>query len=292
MQLFSGHSSSPSFRGPRLNSRRSYSVVFARNALMPIALFTVFFFLLMSVPTGKGTRPHAQGCSGEVKCPPGVGTTDPICYLANPDACGNCTGNRHRYPGSSCCYFVTSPIVIDLDGTGFHLTDIPDGVTSPILLEFHKLYQISWTARQSSDAWLVLDRDGNGLIDDFTEMFGNMTPQPEPPPGQQKNGFLALAVYDQPEFGGNNDGWITSEDQIFSKLRVWQDKNHDGVSQPDELHTLESVGITGISLHYTLSQRKDQFGNIFRYRSTIRSSDGSETSKFIYDVFLLVGEKM
>jgi hypothetical protein len=257
-----------------------------------VMLLTALVLLFVSIRGKEGT--HAlQSCVGDVTCPAGVGLQDPICHLVSPDSCGNCPGvdKRISHDGGTCCYFVTSPIVIDLEGTGFHLTDIPHGVTSPIVLSFHKQYEVSWTAAGSNDAWLVLDRDGDGRIDDFTEMFGNFTPQPDPPPGQMKNGFLALAVFDQPEFGGNNDGWITAEDQIFSKLRVWQDKNHDGISQPDELHTLESVGITGISLHYTLSQRRDRFGNSFRFHSVIRSADGSEVGKSIYDVFLLVGDK-
>lgn len=226
-----------------------------------------------------------------MNCPLGTGGQDPICHLSNPDSCGKCAGNAKRYPGSFCCYFVTSPIVLDLEGTGFQFTDLAHGVASPIDLNFRRLFQVSWTAPDSNNAWLVLDRNGNGVIDDFTEMFGNLTPQPDPPVGQKKNGFLALAVFDQPDHGGNNDGWITEEDAIFPKLAVWLDKNHDGISQPDEMYSLSSVGVSGISLHYMLSEKKDKFGNTFRYRSVVRSSNGSEIDKSIYDVFLLVGDE-
>jgi hypothetical protein len=62
-------------------------------------------------------------------------------------------------------------------------------------------YEISWTAPRSSNAFLVLDRNENGVIDDGTELFGDATPQPKPKPHQSRNGFLALAQYDQPAYG-------------------------------------------------------------------------------------------
>jgi hypothetical protein len=132
-----------------------------------------------------------------------------------------------------------------------------------------------------------LDRNGDGKITSLSEMFGNFTPQPNPPQGQQKNGFLALAVFDQPENGGNQDGWITAEDAVFAKLRVWQDDNHNGISEPEELHTLDAVGIKGISLSYSPSIWVDAFGNRFRYHGSILDAQGSRVDESIYDVFLV-----
>src|SRR5579864_6636690 len=71
-----------------------------------------------------------------------------------------------------------SPIIIDTTGQGFHLTSAQDGVVFDILADGHPI-QISWTAAGSGNAFLALDRNHNGKIDDGNELFGNVADQPK-----------------------------------------------------------------------------------------------------------------
>lgn len=169
----------------------------------------------------------------------------------------------------------SDPIVIPLHGQ-YTLSGLNDPVAFDINAIGHP-QTIGWTARAADVAFLALDRNGNGVIDDGTELFGNVTPLPGG--GRAANGFDGLAQYDT-----NGDGVIDASDPVWNDLLLWVDENHDGISEPGELRHITDSTITAIELDHHWTGRRDQSGNHFGFEGHLH--EGRQVRTF-YDVFFV-----
>ncbi|MCC6665193.1 MAG: hypothetical protein IT375_15690 [Polyangiaceae bacterium] len=115
--------------------------------------------------------------------------------------------------------------------------------------------------------WLALDRNGNGLIDDGGELFGSGTALSDGT--RAENGFFALA-----ELDADRDGAITPADPAYASIVLWSDGNRDRQSQPSELQSLASRGVTRIDLGFRQKPRCDERGNCEIERSVMVFDDG------------------
>lgn len=228
----------------------------------------------LQVPTV--TVDHYEFCSPPLAGNPCIG--DPGYSEFSSEHCGD---DYHWSCTLQNC-IRNSPILIDIYGDGFALTNAANGVDFNFTGDAPE--RMAWTATGSDDAFLVFDRNNNGTIDNGSELFGNVTTQP---PSSNRNGFLALERYDQLERGGNGDGVIDQRDLIFPLLRLWQDTNHNGHSEPNELRTLPSLEVAQLSLDYRESRRRDRYGNEFRFRARVRDSRGAQVGRWAWDVFFV-----
>jgi hypothetical protein len=168
-------------------------------------------------------------------------------------------------------------IVNNLDNGPYSLTGLDDPVSFD-LSATGKSETVGWTLRGASEAFLWLDRNGNGKVDDGAALFGSATPMPTG--GHAPNGFAALAGFDS-----DGDGIIDTQDPVWESLLLWIDRNHDGVSQADEIMPLADTAITAIELVYHWTGRHDEYGNTFRYEGQVHEGRGR---KPVYDVVFVV----
>jgi hypothetical protein len=183
------------------------------------------------------------------------------------------------------CIPANSPIVINMDRHGYHLTSAKDGVLFDLDAD-GVLERVAWTHQDSEDAFLALDRNGNGRIDDGSELFGNHTPAyADRRDVTTENGFEALRFTQGLSYGfGMQDDDIDCRDPVWNRLLLWIDRNHNGISEPEELSRVADSGLASIGLVYKTMKRVDQFGNEFRQRAEVTWRDGRISH--IFDVWL------
>ncbi|MBI4755089.1 MAG: hypothetical protein HY778_06630 [Betaproteobacteria bacterium] len=160
---------------------------------------------------------------------------------------------------------VSSPIVLDLDGDGVETVSLSDGS----LFDHSKdgfAERSAWT--WGDDGFLVMDRNGDGQINDGGELFGSNTPLPGG--GIAPNGYEALKILDE-----DRDGQVNAKDATFSSLQVWKDVDGDGRVSEGELLSLADAGVFSVSTDYVASTQVDTNGNEHRQVGNFVRTDGT-----------------
>ncbi|MBM3210809.1 hypothetical protein FJZ33_01215, partial [Candidatus Poribacteria bacterium] len=156
------------------------------------------------------------------------------------------------------------PLILDLDGDGVETFHVNDGAYFD-----HDgngfAERTGWAG--SDDGLLVWDRNGDGVINNGRELFGDQTILKTG--ARATNGFQALAEWDD-----NVDGKIDFSDSVWSNLKVWQDFDGDGYSSGDELYALNDLGITALNTGYASVNITDPSGNIQTLAGTFKKADG------------------
>ena len=151
-----------------------------------------------------------------------------------------------------------TPIAVDLDGDGIHTIAREDMNGSFDLLGTGKAIQTGWLSK--NDGFLAIDVNGNGQIDDISELFGGAS---------KGSGFAKLASYDS-----NGDGVVSAADAQFASLLIWQDANSNGKTDAGELISLAQAGVTSLKVAYTELPFLDANNNLHLERSSVTLANG------------------
>ena len=185
---------------------------------------------------------------------------------------------------ASAAWASCSPIVVDVGKNGIELGSAGVGVYFDVDNNGRPNH-VQWVKAGGDEAFLALDRNGNGIVDNGSELFGVGTPMIFEGTNAP-NGFVGLAQYDSIELGGNDDGYITNDDAIWSALRLWRDINADGISAGDEMFTPEALGITSFETIPRFGKRYDPAGNILPYWAWAAAT-GRPKRAVMVDVYFL-----
>jgi Ca2+-binding RTX toxin-like protein len=159
---------------------------------------------------------------------------------------------------------LASPLVLDLDNDG--VETLPTSAGTYFDHDGNGFAELTgWVG--ADDGLLVLDRNGNGAIDDGRELFGNHSRLASG--ALAENGFTALG-----ELDANGDGRIDADDAAFSQLRVWQDADSDAMVDVGEWLSFAEVGVQSLGLAYTAQDVTDAQGNQHRQMGQYIRSDG------------------
>jgi hypothetical protein len=244
--------------------------------------------------SGKSDHKYVQGgTTTNVQ----LGRTTPLNGgpCAGEDPAFDCAllGQEYYWDGFQCVYAPGSPIIISLEEQNdYKLTSAEDGVLFDIDAN-GTVDQVAWTPAGSGIAFLAIDRNGDGRINDGSELFGNHTL------AGMRNGFEALRAMNMASNGGVAKASVSQEDPLFGQLLLWTDQNHNGVSETSELRPANAV-LSEVGIGYQVFNRVDKHGNAFRYRGWVHvrtapgrneaksANENKERTRHVWDVYFKI----
>ncbi|HNX49037.1 MAG TPA: hypothetical protein PLS53_04315 [Thermoanaerobaculaceae bacterium] len=173
------------------------------------------------------------------------------------------------------------PVVQESSGDGLNLTGLDDVIVFD-LDGIAGAEQVTWVQRDADTGFFWLDLDNDGQIDGGQELFGTNTPASQ---GLPRSGFAALAMYDQPENGGNKDGVLSRGDTAWVSLRLWVDWNHNAQVDPGEVSSMADLHIQTIDLADVPLGLADPHGNYVLSHSLAHGEEGYD-DYWVFDVLL------
>ena len=162
----------------------------------------------------------------------------------------------------------TDPLALDLNGNGIE-TLAADGHRGAMFDHERNGIRTATGWVHSNDGLLVHDRNGDGKISDGSEIFGDNTPLKNGKTAA--HGFAALAELDD-----NGDGKVDAADKTFSKLGVWRDLNHNGISEAGEIFALKELHIKSLNLACKSADKDLGNGNTLAEVGSYTDEDGKE----------------
>lgn len=164
-------------------------------------------------------------------------------------------------------YHIYDPITLDLNGDGIHAL-AANGFAGALFDHDNDGIRTATGWVNKEDGLLVRDLNGNGIIDNGSELFGDNTTLADG--SKAAHGFVALA-----ELDSNSDGKVDALDKAFNELKVWVDANSDGVSQASELRTLMDLDIQSLDVAYQDVNQNLGNGNSIQQLGNYTKADGS-----------------
>ncbi|WP_363737436.1 Ig-like domain-containing protein [Sphingobium sp. LMA1-1-1.1] len=157
---------------------------------------------------------------------------------------------------------IAAPVILDYDGDGAGLISVTSSTVRFDMDGDGATERTGWI--ESGDAFLALDRNGDGEISDIAEIsfVGDLE--------GAKTDLEGLKAFDS-----NGDGVLDALDARFAEFKLWFDTNSNGISDAGEVKSLAEAGISAIGLSSIAPENANDGGNIIYGKASFSRTNGT-----------------